>query len=124
MSGRRSALVAALLLAACTDHGPPSGPGSLTATLRSPNGPEGAAVLLLAGEGVQEVLPVGDTEVYSTMSGTETHVVLVNQTGGTLAFRVTVADRRRPLVPVVTEVAGPDDALRADLGGYAVEIEP
>ena len=124
MKLRRAALAAGLVLVACTDHTRPSGPGSLTATLLSPNGAEGAAVVLLVGEGVSEIRPVGDTEVHAVTSGDETRIVLINQVGGALAFEIGVADRREPLVGVVTEVAGPDDALRPSLAGYALEIAP
>jgi len=116
-------VAAGLALAACTDHTRPSGPGSLTATLTSPNGAEGAAVVLLVGEGVSGIRAIGDTEVHATSSGDETRIVLINQAGGTLAFEIDVADQRRPLVGVVTEVAGPDDALRSSLGGYSLDIE-
>jgi hypothetical protein len=121
---RQAFLVAGLVLAACTDHTRPSGPGSFTATLISPNGPEGAAVVLLVGEGVSELHAIGDTEVHAITSGDETKVVLINQVGGTLAFEIAVADLRRPLVGAVTEVAGPDDALRTSLTGYSLDIEP
>lgn len=123
MSLRRAMLVVVLVLTACTDGSLRLGPGTLTATVRSPNGEEGAAVLLLVGEGVTGVEQVGDTEIYATTSGDETRVVLINQTGGTLAFNVDVADRLRPLVAVVLQVAGPDDALRTDLASYVVELE-
>ena len=123
MRGTRAAL-AVVLFAACTDQHQLPGPGTLTATLRSPNGPEGAAVVLLAGEGVSQILPVGDTEAHFSASGDETRVVLVNQAGGTLAFEVLVLDRDHPPVGIVTEVAGPDDALRASLAGYFLEITP
>jgi hypothetical protein len=123
MSLRGAVLVVGLVLAACTDGALRPGPGRLTATLRSPSGDEGAAVLLLVGEGVTGVDQLGDTEVYAVTSGDETRVVLVNQAGGTLAFAVDVADVGRPLVAVVTEVAGPDDVLRTDLGSYTVEVE-
>lgn len=122
MSLRRTALIAALALTACTDAGPRPGPGTITATLRSPNGDEGAAVLLLAGEGVTRVEPVGDTEVHASTSGDETRVVLINQLGGTLAFEVSVANLRGSLVADLIQVAGPDDALRTDLSGYRVEL--
>jgi len=123
LSLRRTALIGALALAACMDAGPRPGPGTATATLISPNGEEGAAVLLLAGEGVTAIEPIGDTEVWASTSGDETRVVLINQLGGTLAFEVVMADLRRPFVADVIEVAGPDDALRADLTGYRVELE-
>jgi len=120
----RHALAVGVVLAACTDHTRPPGPGSFTATLLSPNGDEGAAVVLLAGEGMSAIRAIGDTEVHAVTSGDEARVVLINQVGGTLAFEIDVADVRRPVVGVVTEVAGPDDALRTDLSGYSVQIGP
>jgi hypothetical protein len=116
--------MALLGVAACVDAAPPLGPGTVTATLHSPNGAEGAAVLQLVGEGVVSVEAVGDTEVYAVTSAYETRVVLVNQVGGTLAFQVALADLGRPPVSLVREVAGPDDELRGDLSDYRVELSP
>lgn len=123
MSVRGVVLLAALALSGCTDIGPTRGPGKLAATLRSPSGDEGAAVLSLLGEGVLEVTKVGETEVYAVASGLTTRVVLINQSGGTLAFEVAVADVGRPVLALVREVAGPDDELRSDLSEYRVEFE-
>ena len=122
MSVRRVILLAALAVAACSDFGPSLGPGILTATLRSPNGNEGAAVLILLGDGVIDVNAVGSTEAYATTSGETTRVVLINQSGGTLTVDVELSDRRRRPVALVQEVAGPDDELRSDLSGYRVEL--
>jgi streptogramin lyase len=78
-------------------------------------------VLLLVGEGVGEVRPAaGDTEVYAVVSGEQTRVVLIDQSGGTLAFDVAMTDMTRPLTAIVQEVAGPDDRLRGDLSDYRV----
>jgi hypothetical protein len=123
---RNLLFVAPLLLAACTDLGQPQGPGTFTATLRSPNGLEGAAVVLLVGEGVLGVDPGGDTEAYTVTSGGTTRIVLINKSGGTLAFDVAMADLSRPPLALVREVAGPDDELRTDLAQYRVEfsLEP
>lgn len=121
----RRSLPAALglaLLAACTDAGPVSGPGKMTATLLSPNGAEGAALVVLLGDDVGAVGAVGDTEVYSHAGATSTQVVLINQAGGDLAFQVAVADTTQPPAFVVQEVAGPDDELRAELTEYALEF--
>jgi hypothetical protein len=119
---RRAALVASLVLAACTDVGPGRGPGTLTATLRSPNGDEGAAVVLLVGEGVVGVNPLGATEAYSVVSRAATRVVLINQAGGSLSFELEVADLRQPVVGLVQQVAGPTDALRSDVSAYRLEF--
>jgi len=119
---RGAILFATLAMAACTDVGPFQGPGTLQATLSSPNGEEGAAVLLFIGEGVLDVNAVGDTEAYAIASSATTRVVLINHAGGTLSVEVRVADRSRPLVALVQEVAGPDDELRSDLSAYRVEL--
>jgi hypothetical protein len=44
--------VAVAALAACTDAGPVSGPGTVDAILISPNGAEGAALVVLSGDGL------------------------------------------------------------------------
>ena len=119
---RAAGVIALLLVGACTGEGPVSAPGTLTATLASPNGAEGAAVIVLAGEGVTDVQPLGDTEVHSRTTGSTTWVVLLSELGGTLAFSLTVPDTTQPPTAVVQEVAGADDALRDVLSGYRVEF--
>jgi hypothetical protein len=115
-------MLALVALVGCADEGPVAGPATMTATLRSPHGAEGAAVVLLVGDGVGAITAVGDTEVYTHTGGTSTLVVLINQAGGELAFQVAVADATQPPEAVVQQVAGPDDALRPSLAGYALEI--
>lgn len=108
--------------AACGDAGPVSGPGTLTATLVSPNGAEGAARVFLVGEGIGEVSAPGG-RVFSFQQGDTTHVVLVHEggAGGTLGFSVAVADTTRSIQGVVVEVSDPDDRIR-DLTWYVLEI--
>ena len=113
---------AALVVVGCSDEGPVSGPGTMTATVAGPNGPEGAAVVIILDEAVEAVSPVGDTEVYSRVGGSATHVVLINQNGGELSFEMAVADTTQPPVALVQEVAGPDDELRLDVTDYVVEF--
>ena len=79
-------------------------------------------MLSLVGEGILEVAAFGDTDVYAVTSEGVARIVLINQSGGTLAFDIDVADVGRPLVPLVLEVAGPDDQLRSDLSEYRVEL--
>ncbi len=124
----RRALPAVLLAvgASCADEGPVSGPGTMTATVVSPNGAEGAAVVVLLGDDVGAVSATGAAEVYSFEQGfggsSSTRIVLINQGGGELSFRVAVADTTSPPAFVLEEVAGPDDALRPSLSGYGVEF--
>ena len=118
---RTLALLGLALLVACSDEGPVSGPGSLTATLVGPEGADGAAIVVLVGEGVGEVSEVGATEVHARRDGSATRVVLVNEEGGALAFRVSVADTTQPPQAVIEQVAGDDDELRS-VDGYVVEF--
>ena len=121
-STRISVVVAALIFIACADEGPVSGPGTMTARVAGPNGPEGAALIVILDEAVREITPLGDTEVYSQVGGSGTQVVLINQTGGDLTFQLAVSDTTQPPAAVVQEVAGPDDELRSDLSRYTVKF--
>ena len=109
------------LLLACTDQSPP-GPGILTATLKSPNGAEGAALVVLMGPGIGEVTPVGSNQLCSNSSLDEVRIVLINQNDGTLAFRVEVADTTIKPAAIVEEVANPDNQIRSTLDGYQLEF--
>lgn len=113
---------AALFLTACSDEGPVSGPGTLTATLVGPNGPEGAAVVSLLGDGIGSVSGVGNTSVHARSDNSSVRLILIDQTGGTLAFEVAVPDTTQPPAVVIHEVAGPDDALRPSADVYTLEF--
>ena len=115
---RLLSVITLALLAACADEGPVSGPGTMIATLLSPNGSEGAALVILLGDGVGAITSVGDTEVYSYSSNGSTRIVLINQVGGDLSFQVAVADTTQPPGAVVQEVAGPDDQQRTAISEY------
>lgn len=115
-------VLATAAAAACADQGPVSGPGTLTGTLVSPNGAEGAAYVILVGDGVEAVTGVGDAELHSLSDGDETHLVMIHPSGGVLAFQVAVADTTKLPGVLVLEVAGPDDELRGGLESYSVEF--
>jgi hypothetical protein len=115
-------IVAVASLATCTDAGPVSGPGTVDAILVSPNGAEGAALVVLTGEGLGEAVGLGDTEVYRSDASGSTRVVLVNRVAGDLAFRIEVADTTRLPAVFVEQVAAPDDELRADVTAYRLEF--
>ena len=116
------AAVAAVLLVACSDEGPISGPGTMAVTLSGPNGPEGAAVLALLGDGIGDVAPAGVTEVWSRAGDEGVQIVLVNEAGGDLSFHVAVADTTDPPAWTIEEVAGPDDELRPGLERYVLSF--
>ena len=115
------AVLGLALLVACVDQSPP-GPGILTATLKSPNGPEGAALVVLMGPGIGEATPLGKNELYTNSSLDELRIVLINQEGGELEFRVEVADTMIKPMVTVEEVDGPGNELRSALGGYQLEF--
>lgn len=119
-----TAVAVGVVPAGCTD-GPAPGPGTLAASLVSPHGAEGAAVLELVGPGIEGVSGGAGARVWGRPGGGDTvAVVVVADQPGALTFRVAVADTLlRPEVRVV-EVAGPDDALRGVLAGYRVELTP
>lgn len=120
---RRTLVVAAAMLfvVACSDEGPVSGPGTLTATVVGPNAAEGGALVTLAGDGVGAITAIGGTEVFARTDAGLTRVVLINAAGGELSFQVAVADTTQPPAAVIEEVAGPDDELREGLDDYALE---
>jgi len=114
------AFLASTWLTGCGDRGPASGPGVLTATVQSPNGAEGAALLKLVGDGMGQLAPL-EGRVFSEVHGDTVLVVVVNDAGGALRFTIDVADTTRPPAGVLIEVSGPDDRLRG-LGGYRLDI--
>lgn len=116
------AIVGLLVLAACSDEAPVAGPGTFTGELVGPNASEGAAVVVLIGDGIQSVGSVGDSEAHASIGSEATQVVLINQVGGALTFTVAVADTTQPLTALVQQVAGPDDELRSDVTAYSVEF--
>ena len=67
---RLAAFLGLSLLVACADQSPP-GPGILTATLKSPNGAEGAALVVLMGSGIGELTPLGNTELGRYLGGAD-----------------------------------------------------
>jgi len=78
--------------------------------------------VVLMGSGIGEVTPLGNTELYTNSNLDEVRIVLINQAGGELEFRVEVADTTIKPTASVEEVAGPDNQLRSAIGGYQLEF--
>jgi len=114
----RLVLATLTFLAGCGAE--PSGPGTLTAALVSPNGAEGSALVVLYGQGLGAVRAI-EGSVFSREDGDTLRVVVVNPDGGSLRFTVAVDDITRTPTAAVLEVADPEDRLRT-LAGYTVEI--
>ena len=117
------AVAGSSLLAGCDSDGPGLTAGVLTATLVSPNGPEGAAHLKLFGEGITEVRAL-DARTFSYTRGDTVNVVVVRDQPGDLRFLVALADTTRVPSVSIAEVAGADDELRSSVQGYRVEMRP
>ena len=123
---RQTLLVCALsaaLVSACDSDDPAPTPGVLTATLVSPNGPEGSAHVRLLGEGIVEVRSL-DARTFSHVQGDTVNVVVVRDQPGDLRFLVALADTTRVPSAAVLEVAGGDDRLRANVQTYRLELRP
>jgi hypothetical protein len=114
-------VLAVVLTGACGDGGPESGPGTLTATVHSPNGAEGSAVVTFFGEGIGNITPLTG-RVFDQRRGDTLRVVLVNDEAGELSFAVAVADTTRPPSGLVLEVADAADRLRSATAGYSLEF--
>jgi hypothetical protein len=114
-----------LLLTACGgSDGPvelPGGPGTVTATLESPNGAEGGVLIHLIGNGASSVTaPVGD--LFTSVSGDTVKVLLLRQEPGELAFSFSLPDTTRPPSVRLQQVAGGDNQLRVSLADYTVRL--
>jgi len=114
-------------LTACgDDEGPididlPGGPGTMTATLLSPNGPEGGVLIHLIGNGATSVTaPVGD--LFTSVSGDTVKVLLLRENPGELGFGFSLPDTtRRPSIQI-RQVTGGDNQLRTNLADYTVRV--
>jgi hypothetical protein len=128
MAGRAVALrrgavpaLAALLGVLACDADPV--PGTLSATLLSPNGPEGAAYVTLFGPGIGQVSAL-DARTFAHAAGDTVHVVVIRDEPGQVRFQVEVSDTTRLPAALLVEVAGGDNRLRPDASSYRVELRP
>ncbi len=123
---RRASRIAitALLLAVVGcggDVGPELRPGLLTASLVSPNGSEGAALINVVGAGLGFVEPAGG-RAFTFSRGDTIRILLLLDTPGDLGFRISVPDVDRPPVATVVQVTDGENALRPDLSAYRVRF--
>ena len=114
-------VVAALALAGCEGSTRPDGPGTMTASLVSPNGAEGAAILDVIGS-VDAFNCSSDVSVYTTPIANGTRVILVRLNPGALQMSMRVPDVSNPPAITVVEVAAGDDRLRPSVADYHVDI--
>ena len=117
----RFVLFAALALTAvsCNSTEPKGGPGTVTAVLVSPNGPEGAVVLNVSGT-VESFTGTNDVSVYTTLASGGTTVIIVRLTPGELSVNMKVANTDEPPQVTVVEVADGENRLRTSTTGYQV----
>ena len=116
--------VSALLLTAVGcggDVGPEIRPGFLTASLVSPNGSEGAALISIVGVGLGDVESAA-ARVFTFSLADTTRILLVLDTPGDLSFRISVPDLDNPPLWTVLQVADGENAIRPDLSEYRVRF--
>lgn len=123
----RAALATALAVAlsSCFDDPAGSNFGTLTemtATVQSPNGDEGSAVLEVAsGTVVAVASPGGLVQVFG-IPASPPRIVVLRAEPGPISIRLVAEDPSRPPTLRVVQVGAPDNTLRADLSGYSVQL--
>ena len=119
-----SLLLACLVagLSAC-DSGPsgPSGPGRIVVSLTSPNGSEGAAVIVLKASGLSTVAGAAG-QIFTGRGADSLVAVVVLDEPGVITFTVRVEDVAVVPTARVIEVADGDNQLRASLSGYKFQF--
>ena len=118
---RRVAPALLLALVAGCDGGPPSGAGTVTVELTSPEGGEGAALVRLVGPGLRTVTSL-EGEAHAAARGDTLDVFVLRADAGPLRFGLQLQDTTARPRGEVIQVAGPDNRLRPSLAGYGVEV--
>lgn len=116
-------IAAAFALSCDSSAVEPLGPGQVRGLLVSPNGPEAAVVLLLAGEGLGTI-ESDSGYVFVEEDGSTARIVIVRDEPGTIAFRVAVPERTEPPDVTVLEVADGSNELRRNPTQYRVDFSP
>lgn len=97
-------------------------PGRMMATMVSPIGAEGAAVLEVTSGTVTSVSSDDPDLLVYRVQGQPVRIVALRGTAGVIVFRLATDDVTRPPELHLVEVGAPDDQLRTSLGGYAVTL--
>jgi hypothetical protein len=93
----------------------------LNATLVSPNGDEGAALIELTGSGLGE-LTVREGRAFTAGTEQSVRAVIVLDEPGKRRFQIEMDDPNAAISATVLEVADGDNEVRASLAGYDVEF--
>ena len=115
-------LLAVLAAAACDGGGgtgAASEGGEYIAALQSPNGHEGAAMLEMTMDGVEDVSASSATLFRQPVSG-GVRMMLIRDAAGRVEFRVRMAPGHEMPAVRVIQVVDPDDNVRASTDGYEV----
>jgi hypothetical protein len=116
---RQLPLLAFLVLwnVGCSD----SQPGEIEVFLLSPNGREAAAIVELEGIFDQVTAPASAVVLSEIVDG-RTRVAILMRSFGDVWFRVFVPSVSDPPAARVLEVAGPNNEIRNDVEGYALQF--
>ena len=99
----------------------PSGPGRIEVSLTSPNGSEGAAVIVLQGSGLSAVAAAAG-QIFTGPGADSLVAVVVLDEPGVITFTVRVTDVAVVPSARVVAVAGGDNQLRSSLLGYEFQF--
>ena len=99
----------------------PSGPGRIEVSLTSPNGNEGAAVIVLKGTGLSAVAGAAG-QIFTGRGADSLVAVVVLEEPGVITLTVRVEDVAVVPSARVVEVAGGDNQLRSSLSGYKFQF--
>ncbi|HSJ05160.1 MAG TPA: hypothetical protein VK936_00575 [Longimicrobiales bacterium] len=123
-------LLCAALAAGCSDGGgsditTPPQPGFLTAVLTTPHADDAAVLVEITGAGITTVDAGGSGHtVHGRVSGATLRAAAFGEVRSGLLVRFAVPDVNRSgsYSARIIEASGPDNALRADVSGYRVDV--
>jgi hypothetical protein len=116
-------------MAGCGGDGGPAGPqpGTLVATLTTPNGDDGAILVRINGPGITQVVAgrAGDYLKVLQEGNTVTAVVVGElDSGALIRFDVPDLETRSSYGASILQVADESNALRGSLAGYSLALAP